>query len=304
MNVAFTLKNAGAEQMSTEPRIYGPGQVGRRWSGLLLGVALVAPLALASASAAPPAMMGLSEDARLISDDELGDMRGRYIEAEQVNFFGIQMVSMWQAGDGSVLTASLEFEVNVNNGQFADDATLHANWSGTCSNCDSDLDIPNLTPGTPTQPGDLPTGLASVNGAVQSTEISGDDNDVRNILNIHVGDFDADSVGYDGAGQAELTSATPVRTVELTNGYVVQFSKGANSLGMILQGPGEAKQAQGQSIQSVNDQVANQIAQNVQLIGNVNAIQNTLDVVIGVADMQNNQLAVENALSSMKGWGF
>ena len=84
----------------------------------------------------------------------------------------------------------------------------------------------------------------------------------------------------------------------------MKFSKGDNSLGMILQGPGEGERAQGQAIQGVNDQVANQIAQHVQLIGDANAIQQTLDVVIGVADLQTNQLAVENALSSMKGWGF
>ncbi len=295
MHNAFTFKDTGAEHMSTEPRIFGPGQVGRNWRGLLLGVALIVPLALASATAAPPPMMGLPDSARLISDDELGDMRGRYIEAEQVNFFGIQMVSMWQTGDGSVLTASLEFEVNVNNGQFQDDAALHANWSGSCSNCDSGLDIPNTTPG----------GLNTISGAVQSTEISGDDNDVRNILNIRIGDFDADSVGYDGnAGSVDLSTAgniaTAVKTVQLDNGFVVQFSKGDNSLGMILQAPG----GQSQTIQSVNDQVANQVAQHAQLIGDANAIQNTLDVVIGIDQLQNTQIAVENALSSMKGWGF
>jgi len=282
--------------MSTAPRKFGPGQVGRQCRRLLLGIALTAPFALASATAAPP-MTGLPEDARLISDNELGDMRGRYIEAESVNFFGIQMVSMWQTGDGSVLTTSLEFEVGVNNGQFDDNATLHANWSGTCTDCDSGLDIPNT----------IPNGLNSVSGAVQSTEISGDDNDVVNILNIRIGDYNADSVGYEGNDlSADLSTAgaatTAVKTVQLDNGFVVKFSKGDNSLGMILQGPGG--QAQGQAVQGVNDQVANQIAQHVQLMGNVNAIQNTLDVVIGVADLQTNQLAVENALSSMKGWGF
>ena len=282
--------------MSTAPRKVGPGQVGRQCRRLLLGIALTAPFALASATAAPP-MTGLPENARVISDNELGDMRGRYIEAESVNFFGIQMVSMWQTGDGTVLTTSLEFEVDVNNGQFDDNATLHANWSGTCADCDSNLDIPNT----------IPDGLNTVSGAVQSTEISGDDNDVVNILNIRIGDYDADSVGYEGNDlSAELSTAgaatTAVKTVQLDNGFVVKFSKGDNSLGMILQGPGG--QAQGQAVQGVNDQVANQIAQHVQLMGNVNAIQNTLDVVIGVADLQTNQLAVENALSSMKGWGF
>ena len=147
MDFAFMANETGAEHMSTEPRNFGPGQVGRHWQRLLLGVALVAPIALATATAAPP-MTGIPDNARLISDDELGDMRGRYIEAEQVNFFGIQMVSMWQTGDGSVLTASLEFEVDVNNGQFADNAALHANWSGTCVGrlAILTLDIPNTTP--------------------------------------------------------------------------------------------------------------------------------------------------------------
>lgn len=294
MTFEFNSKETGAEYMFTAPRKIGP--FGRQCRRLLLGVTLIAPIGLASATAAPP-MTGLPENARLISDSELGDMRGRYIEAESVNFFGIQMVSMWQTGDGSVLTTSLEFEVDVNNGQFDDNATLHANWSGACSDCDSDLDIPSI----------VPSGLNSVSGAVQSTEISGDDNDVVNILNVRIGDYDADSVGYEGNDvSAELSTAgnatTAVKTVELANGFVVKFAKGDNSLGMILQGPGGA--AQGQAVQGVNDEVANQIAQHVQLMGNANAITNTLDVVIGVADLQTNQLAVENALSSMKGWGF
>jgi hypothetical protein len=151
--------------------------------------------------------------------------------------------------------------------------------------------------------------LNTVSGAVQSTEISGDDNDVRNILNIRIGDFDADSVGYEGNDiSAELSTAgvatNAVKTVELTNGFVVTFAKGDNSLGLMLQGPGEEKLAQGLAVQGINDQVANQIAQHVQLIGDANAIQNTLDVVIGIDQLQNTQIAVENALSSMKGWGF
>jgi hypothetical protein len=54
----------------------------------------------------------------------------------------------------------------------------------------------------------------------------------------------------------------------------------------------------------VNGNVANQLAQHVQLIGNANAIQNQLDVVIGIDQLQTTQTAVENALSAMKGWGF
>jgi hypothetical protein len=109
-------------------------------------------------------------------------------------------------------------------------------------------------------------------------------------------------VGYEGNGGTEITEE--VRTVKLANGFAVQFEKGANSLGMILQGPGPAEGADGQASQGVNGGAANQIAQHIQLVGDVNAIQNSLDIVIGLDQLQNTQVAVENALSAMKGWGF
>ena len=56
-----------------------------KWGPLLLGIAVVAPVAMASAIAAPP-MTGLPTGARLVSDEELGDMRGRYI-APRANEF-------------------------------------------------------------------------------------------------------------------------------------------------------------------------------------------------------------------------
>jgi hypothetical protein len=266
-------------------------QIGRDSHRLLIGIAVAAPIVIASAIAAPP-LTGLSSSARLVGDDELGEMRGKYIAPDAVNFFGIQMVSSWQTQDGNVLTASLEFEVNVKDGQFEDDAKLLAKWSDACSECDASLNIPNATP----------AGLNSVTGAVQTTEISGDDNATANIMRLRIGDYDADSAGFEGNGGAEITDE--VRTVKLANGFAVQFEKGANSLGMILKGPGPAEGADGQASQGINGGAANQIAQHIQLVGDVNAVQNSLDIVIGLDQLQNTQVAVENALSAMKGWGF
>jgi hypothetical protein len=279
-----------------------------RWGQLLLGIAVAAPLAIASAIAAPP-VTGLPASAQLVSDEDLGDMRGRYIALEQLNFFGIQMVSMWQTGDGSVLTTSLEFEVdlvdpnplNDNDVErvFDPDASLWANWShiGCDTGCDASLNLGNT---------DVPEGLNSVSGAVQSTEISGDDNDVVNLLRVRIGDYNADSVGYEGDGVISQKIEMAGLTVPFGDGFVVTFQKGLNSLGMILQGPGvnDDRRAEGRAVQSLNGGAVNQIAQHVQLIGDANAIQNSLDIVIGLEPSAAQQLAIENALSAMKGWGF
>jgi hypothetical protein len=272
---------------------------GSRAQRLLIGIAVVAPvLVVVSAVAAPP-MTGLPESARLVSDEELGEMRGRYIAPESVNFFGIQLVSTWQTGDGNVLTASLEFETDVAGGNYTGNPHLWANVSHDCTpgTCDESLDLP-LNAG-------IPAGLNSVNGAVQTTSISGTDNDARNVMQIRIGDYDASSVGYEGNGKSMDVPATGL-TVELPDGFIVKFSKGDNSLGMLLQGPGDAggHQAEGIAYQGINGDAINQIAQHVEVIGNANAINNTLDVVIGIDQLQTTQVAVENALSSMKGWGF
>ena len=214
---------------------------------------------------------------------------------------------MWQTGDGSVLTASLEFEVdlvdpnpadNVDERVFDPNASLWADWShvGCDAGCDESLNIGNT---------DVPGGLYSVSGAVQSTEISGDDNDVVNLLQIRIGDYNATSVGYEGDVISQKIETAGL-TVPFGDGFVVRFEKGINSLGMILQGPGvnDDHRAEGRAVQSINGGAANQIAQHVQLIGDVNAIQNSLDIVIGLEPSPAQQFAIENALSTMKGWGF
>ena len=270
------------------------GQIGRCSRQLALGIVVFAPVVSTSAVAAPP-VTGLGSAARLVSDEEMGEMRGRYIAPEQLNFLGIRMLTSWQTEDGNVLTASLEFEVDVNSGQFDPNAQLWASWSGACADvdCDDSLNIPNTTP----------DGLNSVTGAVQTTEISGNGNDVVNLMSLRIGDYNADSVGFEGNATSEEIT-TPVKEVSFANGFAVKFEKGSNSLGMILQGPGPAAGADGQAIQGINGGAANQIAQNIQLMGDANAIHNSLDVFIGIDQLPAMQLAVENALTTMKGWGF
>jgi hypothetical protein len=263
------------------------GQIGRH-ARLLIGVAIVAPIAMATAIAAPT-LTGLPESARMVSDEELGEMRGKFIQPESVNFFGIQLSSAWQTNDGIVLTATLQFEADINQSQ-PQNPTVLASW--THDNEDPTLNIPGTT--TP----DL-GGLMTVNGAVQTNDISGSGNHVRNELYVRVGPFDANNAGFSDAG-APIDAS---KTLQFADGSEIQFKIDPNGIGLLLQGP-DNQDSDGFSLQSVNGNMANQFAQHVQLIGNANAIQNQLDVVIGIDQLQTTQTAVENALSAMKGWGF
>jgi hypothetical protein len=268
-----------------------------RTSRLALGIAVLAPIALTSAVvvAAPPEL-GLGANARLVSDEELGDMRGRYIEPESVNFFGIELASSWQTADGLVLTATLQFEANFNDGQPNAAPVVLASYQHDQNGiADPGLEIGGITAEFTAQ------GLSTVDGAVQANQIGGDDNNVANLLRIRVGDFDADSAGFSDYG-APITQSV---VKNFQDGSAIEFTVEANSIGVAIQGP----TSQGQSpdnlvAQNINGSVANQIAQQVQLMGDANAVYNTLDVVIGVDKLQTTQSAVDNAMSVMKGWGF
>ena len=262
---------------------------------LALGVAVLAPIVLASAVVAAPPDIGLGPNARLVSDEELGDMRGRYIEPESVNFFGIEMASSWQTADGVVLTATLQFEANFNNGQPEALPQVLASYQHDDGIPDMGMEIGGLTAEFTAQ------GLSTVNGAVQANQVAGDSNDVANLLRIRVGDFNADSAGFAEYG----TPITQSVIQGFDDGSAIAFTVQQNSIGVAIQGP----TSQGQSpdnlvAQNINGSVANQIAQQVQLMGDANAVYNTLDVVIGVDQLQTTQAAVENAMSVIKGWGF
>lgn len=268
----------------------------RRYSRrLALGIAVLAPIVLATGVVAAPPDIGLGPNARLVSDEELGDMRGRYIEPESVNFFGIELASSWQTADGLVLTATLQFEANFNNGQPLATPVVLASYQHDDGVPDMGMEIGGLTAEFTAE------GLSTVDGAVQANQVAGDSNDVANLLRIRVGDFDADSAGFAEYG----TPITQSVIKGFDDGSAIAFTVEPNSIGVAIQGP----TSQGQSpdnlvAQNINGSVANQIAQQVQLMGDANAVYNTLDVVIGVDQLQTTQAAVENAMSVIKGWGF
>ena len=240
--------------------------------------------------------LGIEKGARrVMSDDELGEMRGKFIAPESVNFFGIQLMTAWQTGDGVVMSAALSFgsgvdrdaNNNIPDGSFTDPKVMAA-WMHGCDGCGNPaLDIPG--------PGGTPaTQLAAINGAVQITKVAGDDNLVTNVMNVSISPTAGETFTLGDTG----TEINKSEAVTFVNGDVVNFKFEMNAIGMILN-----RQSQGSSL-VMQGFFGNQLTQNVDLVGNANSIANSFDIVIGVDPNAVIPLMAQNALTSMQGWGF
>jgi hypothetical protein len=260
---------------------------------VLSGDALVVDtIALADDTLVAAADIGLEDSVLVVPDAELEDMRGRLLESEAMKFFGVRLASSWQGSDGLIMTAMIQLEVDFTAQNPA--VSLKGGYSHQCDTCtDEAMEIPQ---GTITASFNA-QGLGTVSGAVQSSVISGDDNAVRNEMRVRITSDSAPTLP--ASNVADITDTT---TTTFSDGSAVEFRVGENSVGIALQGP----DGSGVVAQGVNDEGARQIAQHVKLNSNYNTINNTLDVIIGIDQLPAavNSLAIQNALSAMKGMGF
>jgi hypothetical protein len=257
----------------------------------LATAALAAVISAGPAYAASPDT-GLGATALLVPDFELADMRGRLLESEAMKFFGIRLTSSWQGSDGLIMTAMIQLDVDFT--APSPDISLKAGWSHDCTGCtDEAMEIPAGTISGSFNPG----GLGSVSGAVQSTVIGGDDNAVRNEMRVRITSENVSTIPDTNVADIHAS-----RTETFSDGSAIEFKVGDNSVSLALQGPGSS----GVVTQGVNDEGSGQIAQHVKLNGNYNTIANSLDVMIGIDQLQQtaNTASIQNALSAMKGMGF
>lgn len=139
---------------------------------LLMVLLLACPaLHLQPAEAAPG--HGLKE----IPDPELSLMRGRYtVGGNAVAWFGVTMISQWQAGNGSVLQGALTLGMDFRGGGSP---TLSFQPSVHVTAADAPL------PETQGRHIDS-SGLANASGLVQSVQVAGDGNVARNAITLVV----------------------------------------------------------------------------------------------------------------------
>lgn len=135
-------------------------------------------LAGAPAVAAPPASAPARTPLSEIPDAELGDMRGRYVVGNDlVAWFGVTMTSVWQTASGQTLQGTLQLGMD-----FSAGGTPTLSFEPTVSITAADAPLPTATAGASVDA----SGLANVSGLVQSVQVAGDDNAVRNVTALRV----------------------------------------------------------------------------------------------------------------------
>lgn len=281
------------------PKRAPPLRLLRRLAACAAAAALVAGT---PALAAPSS--GLEGKGTRLSDAEMSEMRGKFFTPNQIQHFGIQMVTSWQGADGVTTEAILLFSVG-----FADGATnlsgatpqLMIAFNRLCDGCgDSAMDVAGFGPDA--EQGYVAIGaggisigaLDTVNGAVQSQQIAGADNRVVNQMRIAVMPISAVRNG-DVEG---LTAISQGMTQSFADGDTIRFILEPGEIGMALAG-GTGAESIHQTIRPA------QLAQHVLLNSDRNMVHNNVTVTVGLNDLvQSSQINLQNALSTMKGHGF
>lgn len=262
----------------------GPRRAGRdrhAWAGLLcLGLLLPAP----APRAAMPDMDWIDQ-AELVPDHELADMRGRFVLGGDVTYFGVQMVSTWQTSDGMVMNTGVEWGVDLGGGSTDPTVSFfQISPDDTASSIDPLLErqllqeamviVNEPVPLTPTAGAG---GLETATGIVQSVQAAGDDNDIGNDIGLAVVNGDAaPSLAFPQTTLGAPHGLTGTTTVEFAAGSKATAFVDDNAIGMVLSVPGagvvlqELRGAQGRAAQHAN------------INGSLNFVRNTMQITFGV----------------------
>ncbi|NBF02045.1 hypothetical protein GV819_07040 [Pseudomonas sp. Fl5BN2] len=215
-------------------------------------------LAAACLAAALPAHAGFKPIE--IQDQELSQLRGRYVMPGRIISFGIVMSSTWRNASGDLIGATSTLQVQQ--------ATVTPQFYVTTINQTGNGTTPSL--GTGNVIGGA--GLAANQGVTQSVRAAGDGNTAYNNVSINVSEANQAPVILSNPGQALLSGQTitgsgPAGSVSVSavNGGV-QMAILANS-------------NQGNTLQQV---AQGNVLQNTRLLGNNNLVNNLtqLNVVL------------------------
>lgn len=234
-----------------------------------------------------------------VADDELSDVRGKFIRPDSVSYFGISMVTSWQDATGITTVARLSFNVDFltqENGVPL--ARLSIGW---VREGDPAMDVTDNHAGyTPYLIAQqvLPEGsLGSTQGAAQANIISGADNSALNGMQIAL--IPRSEIGQLQTGQDRSISESA--THGFADGDQLQFLIGENELGLAMTGNGGTDS----TLQTIGGDFGRALQQTV-LNSDGNAVLNNTAIVIGtdMASAPFTAIRATEALSAMHGHGF
>ena len=191
-------------------------------------------LVIASATASPTwaALPNQGIFGEEVSDFELANMRGKFVDGSQVAFFGVTMSTAWELADGSQQMMDLHLNVDLAD-QFAPVLTVYHTEPGQRISTDqlADSGLANVSN----------DGLDDASGVVQAIQVAGDGNDVTNDVL-----WSINGRGAGGSG-GTLVSAQGSQAYQAENGAITQVTIGRNQIGYEINIPGV-----GRIVQSIN----------------------------------------------------
>ncbi|RJY09809.1 hypothetical protein [Aurantiacibacter aquimixticola] len=235
-----------------------------------------------------------------VADEELGEIRGKFLRADSISFFGISMVTSWQDDSGITTVARLVFNVDfLGSGTGGDPVpTLVVGWM---RDGDPDMDVTGSHGGyTPILASEdvLPIGsLGSTNGAAQANIIAGANNSALNGMRIAlVPTSQLPNLSQDG-----LQSLDGSFSQVFADGDTLGFHVGANALSLTMTG----NSGSDSTLQSIGGDLGRMLQQTI-LNSDGNAVSNNAAIIIGTdaANGAFNSVRATEALSVMHGHGF
>jgi|AntDeeMinimDraft_4_1070355.scaffolds.fasta_scaffold03696_3 hypothetical protein len=192
---------------------------------------------------------------RQLSDAELGQMRGRFVDQGQIMFFGVQMSSEWRTSAGEHLVAG---------------GTLRGDLRGASPTVTFE---PHLSVGSSTSLSGSASGngafvqdagTGNVRGVVQSIQAGGNFNVAANDLQIDI----LDAAGRGSAGSAGASNTQG----RLPSGTRMAVRSGAQGIGVELQVPGMGTVTQA-IVPSRGLRQSIQLTSNLQQVRNLTRLQ-------------------------------
>ena len=236
-------------------------------------------LAVACLAATFPALANAGFKPIEVKDQELAQLRGRYVMPGRIISFGIVMSSTWRNASGELIgaTTSMQIQQSTITPEFYV-STISQTGDGTTPSHGTG----NITGGA---------GLSTTQGVTQSVRAAGDGNTAYNNVSINVKEA------------SHAPALSPAQGQMLMSGQTITGSNGAGSIAVSAKGGGvqmaiQANDNQGSSLQQA---AHGGLLQNTRLLGNSNQVNNLTQLNVVLNNNGPSAGALDCNLSQLKG---
>lgn len=220
-------------------------------------------LIMGAAHAAPSS--GLEQAGRTLSDQEMDEQRGKFVAADGIRYFGLEMQTRWTDANGVTTAATLVFTLNFEGFDGSAGSAVPVLMAGF-TRSDGDAAAPASATGAPGT-----DALPDTQGALQLVSIAGSRNAVRNGMTISV----QPTATVNGPATDGLSPLSGTQHVDFDDGDQLRFLVAPGEIGLLMTGG-----LSDSSVQSFGGD-SGQAAQMVSLSSDDNAIANNMNMIIG-----------------------